>query len=244
MLTSIEPEEVEKFSAIADQWWLPQGKFKLLHKFNPVRLSFLKYMICSHFNLNLESKQPLQGITILDVGCGGGLIAEPLARLGAEVTAIDASPQNIKVASLHAESNNLKINYQNIALEELVVKSPSFDVVLNLEIIEHVVNPENFLHNSAKLVSSNGLLFVASINRTYKALLLAKYAAEYILNFVPHGTHDWKKFLKPSEITKILTHVGLLHISSKGVKLNLLKNDWQLTDNLQMNYILSYHKKN
>lgn len=247
MTSTIDPQEVEKFSRIADEWWDESGKFKPLHKFNPIRISFLRKKIIKHFSLDDASTTPFglrsatgSRLKILDVGCGGGLIAEPFARMGADVTAIDASEKNISVAKIHAEKSGLKIDYRAIAAENLNEK---FDVVFALEIIEHVADVENFIKSCAQLVKPNGLLFVATMNRTVKSLALAKVAVEYILRWLPAGTHDWKKFLKPSEINFYATRCDLDLQELKGFSYNILNDEWKETENLDVNYIAVFCKK-
>ncbi len=233
MTSTIDPQEVEKFSRIADEWWSETGKFKPLHKFNPVRIGFIRREIEKYFTINSDLK-------ILDVGCGGGLISEPFARMGASVTAIDASEKNIAVAKIHAEKSNLKIDYRATAAEEL---SEQFDVVFALEIIEHVADVEKFISSCAKLVKPNGLLFVATMNRTVKSLAFAKFAAEYILRWLPIGTHDWKKFLKPSELTSCAQNQGLELKTLRGFHYNILNDEWKEGENLDVNYAAVFLKK-
>jgi 2-polyprenyl-6-hydroxyphenyl methylase / 3-demethylubiquinone-9 3-methyltransferase len=232
MTSTIDPKEVEKFSRIADEWWSKTGKFKPLHKFNPIRVDFISSEISKNFKINPDLK-------ILDVGCGGGLIAEPFAKMGASVTAIDASEKNIAVAKIHAEKSDLKIDYRVSSAEELDEK---FDVVFALEIIEHVADVDHFIKSCANLVKPNGLLFIATMNRTLKSLALAKFAAEYILRWLPIGTHDWGKFLKPSELnSKALSHNLTLN-SLTGFHYDILKDQWSKTKNLDVNYIATFVK--
>lgn len=234
MINSVDPLEVEKFSRIADEWWDESGKFKPLHKFNPVRLAYLREKIAEKFTLNSDLK-------ILDVGCGGGLVAEPFARMGADVTAIDASEKNIAVAKIHAEKSRLKINYRNCAAEDLAQENQKFDVVLALEIIEHVADVENFVKSCAALLKPNGLLFIATINRTVKSLALAKIAAEYVLRWVPRGTHDWDKFLKPSEINSCANTCGLQLQHLSGFTYNLFNDSWKRNEqDVAVNYVMCF----
>ncbi len=232
MSSTIDEKEVEKFSRIADEWWDESGKFKPLHKFNPIRISFIKTEILKFF-----AAENLHGLKILDVGCGGGLVAEPFARLGADVIAIDASEKNIEVAKIHAEKSGLKIDYRNTTAENLDEK---FDVVLALEIIEHVADIEKFIEACAKLVKPNGLLFIATINRTAKSFALAKVAVEYVLRWLPRGTHDWKKFLKPSEIFTIADKNNLQLKIVRGFEYNIFKDAWCESENLDVNYIMQF----
>lgn len=237
MTSTIDQNEVEKFSRIADEWWSETGKFKPLHKFNPIRISYIREKIEEKFKLNSELK-------ILDVGCGGGLIAEPFARLGADVTAIDASEKNIAVAKIHAEKSGLKINYKNCAAEDLVTENQKFDVVFALEIIEHVADVENFVKSCAALVKPNGLLFIATMNRTLKSLALAKFAVEYVLRWLPAGTHDWKKFLKPSEINHYAEINDLKLLEITGFTYNILNDSWKISQNdVDVNYITVFQKR-
>lgn len=237
MTSTIDEKEVEKFSKIADEWWDEGGNFKPLHQFNPIRISYIRKKIVKKFSLNEKSLQPFVGLKILDIGCGGGLISEPLARMGADVVAIDAAEKNIAVAKIHAEKSGLKIDYRNLAAEELDEK---FDVVLALEIIEHVADVEKFIKACGNLVKPDGMLLIATMNRTVKSLALAKIAVEYVLRWLPKGTHDWKKFLKPSEINGIAERNGLKLKEMRGFGFNILNNQWSETDDLRVNYIAVY----
>lgn len=230
-MSSINHEEVEKFSRIADEWWDENGKFKPLHKFNPIRLSYLRRKIEEKFSRISE-------VNILDIGCGGGLVSEPLARMGAKITAIDASEKNIAVAKIHAEKSGLEIDYKVSAAEKMTEEFyQKFDVVLALEIIEHVDNPENFLIDCAKLVKPGGLLFVATINRNLKSLALAKIAVEYVLRWLPKGTHDWKKFLKPSEVDSFAKKAELKLQELRGFCYNPLNDSWKESEDVEVNYM-------
>lgn len=249
-MSTVDQEEIEKFSRIADEWWDDNGKFKPLHQFNPVRISFIKRKIIEHFAHESYDKISLTKQTeifskleILDVGCGGGLISEPFARIGANMTGIDAAEKNIKVAQLHSEKSGLKINYQNCAAEDLVKEDKKFDVVFALEIIEHVADVEEFVKSCSSLVKPGGLLFIATMNRTLKSLAFAKFAAEYILRWLPAGTHDWKKFLKPSEIAEITSEFNLQPQETTGFSYNPLSKEWKENANdLTVNYICSFTK--
>ena len=198
-MTTVNKIEIEKFSKLAKDWWNPNGKFKPLHLFNPTRIRFIKEKLISYFKLNSNTDEPLKKLKILDIGCGGGLLCEPLSRLGAEMTGIDASKNNIEVAKLHSKEMNLNINYINCAPENFNFKN-KFDVILNMEVIEHVSNVEIFIQNCSKLTRENGIMFVATINRNLKSYLFAILGAEYILRWLPIGTHDWNKFLTPEEL--------------------------------------------
>ncbi len=245
MISTIDPKEVEKFSAMADEWWDEFGKFKPLHKFNPIRISYIREKIINHFNLDEKLMAPFSDLKILDVGCGGGLVSEPFARMKAVVTGIDASEKNIKIAKIHAEKSGLEINYQALSSEELMKKDEKYDVVLALEIIEHVADVEEFVKNCAALVNPNGLVFIATLNRTTKSLLLAKFAVEYVLRWIPIGTHDWKKFLKPSEINSYASKYNLDLKEIMGFSYNLLSEEWKRkSDDLDINYIMVFKSPN
>jgi 2-polyprenyl-6-hydroxyphenyl methylase/3-demethylubiquinone-9 3-methyltransferase len=240
---TVDEDEVEKFSKIADKWWDKEGEFGILHKFNPPRLQFICQNLVEHFKLKQGQRDYLKDLKILDIGCGGGLLSEPLARLGADVTGIDAAQKNIKTAMVHAQKQGLKIDYQYIDVEKLAqIYEGCFDVVLNMEVIEHVADVDVFLEASAKLVKKNGLMFVATINRNVKSLLTAKIGAEYVLRWLPKGTHEFKKFLKPEEIESKVSDLKLDLVASKGVKYSMLNNDWDLVDDLSVNYILVFVK--
>ncbi len=240
MTSTIDPIEVEKFSRIADEWWSESGKFKPLHKFNPIRVLFIKREIIKHFNLDKNSAKPFTTLDILDVGCGGGLIAEPFAKMGANMVAIDASEKNIMVASIHAEKSNLNIDYKTTTAEDLAAENKKYDVVFALEIIEHVADVDNFIKSCALLLKPNGILFVATMNRTLKSLAFAKIAAEYILKWLPIGTHDWKKFLKPSEICFYTNKNNLNLKNLTGFSYNIFTDEWKIGENLDVNYIASF----
>lgn len=237
--TTIDPSEVEKFSAMAAEWWDPFGKFKPLHKFNPIRLSLIRDEICAHFDRDRMAKAPLEGVRLLDIGCGGGLVSEPMRRLGAEVVGLDAAERNVKTALAHAQESKLDIDYRHTTVEDLAAADePPFDVVLNLEVVEHVADVDLFLQTSARLVKPGGLMAIATINRTAKALLTAKIGAEYILRWLPAGTHDPRKFVKPQEITKAVEAVGLTIASQHGVSYQPLLDAWRVTEDLSVNYMM------
>ena len=237
---TINKKEIEKFSIIAEEWWNPDGKFKPLHKFNPVRIQYIKSNIIRTFKLK-ENKQPLKNISILDVGCGGGLLSEPLCRMGANVTGIDASNKNINVAKTHAKKNNLKINYLCASPEKLKIKN-KFDVILNMEIVEHVEDINFFLNSCSKLLKKNGIMFVATLNKTLKSYIFAILGAEYILKWLPIGTHEWEKFVKPEDLVKILEKSNVKLEKVDGVKFNLITNDWHLSSDKSVNYIAKFIK--
>jgi len=238
--SSIDPSEVEKFARIADEWWDPFGKFKPLHKFNPARLSYIRDAAAAHFGRDRRAGAPLEGLSLLDVGCGGGLVAEPMCRLGADVVAIDASSQDIKTAMVHAEQQRLMIDYRTATVEDLIeAGEDQFDIVLNLEVIEHVADPELFLSYSASLVRPGGMMIVATINRTIKALAMAKIGAEYVLRWLPRGTHDPAKFLKPEEVERALSKTGLSPIARAGVVYNPLMDVWRIAEDTDVNYMVT-----
>lgn len=242
--TSVDPAEIEKFSRIADEWWDPFGKFKPLHKFNPVRLAYIRDAACAHFGRDRRAPAPLEGLRLLDVGCGGGLVAEPMRRLGAEVVAIDASERNIKTALAHASEHRLDIDYRATTVEALVEgQEPPFDIILNLEVVEHVADPAGFLTLSASLAKRGGLMVVATINRTIKALAFAKIGAEYILGWLPRGTHDPSKFLKPSEIEDALSRAGMTVTARAGVAYNPLMDLWKIVEETDVNYLVTAIKR-
>jgi 2-polyprenyl-6-hydroxyphenyl methylase/3-demethylubiquinone-9 3-methyltransferase len=237
---TINKKEIEKFSKIAEEWWNPEGKFKPLHKFNPIRISYIKENIIKTFKIN-QNKTPLKNIRVLDIGCGGGLLAEPMCRLGAEVTAIDASEKNINVAKLHSKKNDLKINYICTSPEKLQIKN-KFDVILNMEIVEHVEDVNFFLKSSSKLLKKNGIMFIATLNKTLKSYIFAIVGAEYILRWLPIGTHEWEKFLKPEELISILKKNDLNIDRLDGMKFNILTDSWTVSDDKSINYIAKFIK--
>ena len=219
-MTTINKKEIQKFSKLADEWWDANGKFKPLHLFNPVRLKYIVEKCTSHFKLSKTKKGGLSGIKILDIGCGGGLITEPLGRLGADITGIDASSKNIEIAKIHAKKNHLKIKYLNTSPEQKEINE-KFDVILNLEVLEHVENLDLFLKSASDLLKKNGIMFVATINRTFESYLKAIVGAEYLLRWLPIGTHDWQKFLKPEEIEEKLIKLNFKKVDLDGLKFNL-----------------------
>jgi len=237
---TINKKEIEKFSKIAEEWWNPNGKFKPLHKFNPIRISYIKENIVKSLKIK-QNKNPLKKIRILDIGCGGGLLSEPMCRLGAEVTAIDASVKNIAVAKLHAKKNNLKINYICTSPEKLKTKK-KFDVILNMEIIEHVEDVKFFLKSCSNLLKKNGIMFVATLNKTLKSYAFAIVGAEYILKWLPVGTHDWEKFIKPDELINILKKNDVRLDRLDGMKFNLVTDKWKISDDKSVNYIGTFIK--
>ena len=239
-MNSINKKEIEKFSNMAAEWWDPEGKFKPLHKFNPIRIKYIKENIIKEFQLK-NKKYPLSGINVLDIGCGGGLLSEPMCRLGANVTAIDASNKNIAIANLHAKKNNLKINYICSSPEKLKT-TKKFDVILNMEIVEHVEDVDFFLKSCANLLKKNGLMFVATINKTLKSYIFAIVGAEYVLGWLPIGTHEWEKFVKPEELKSILIKNNLNLKKIDGMNFNILKDEWNVSKDLSVNYIAEFKK--
>ncbi len=237
---TINREEIEKFSKIATEWWDQNGKFKPLHKFNPIRIKYIKDNIGKDFNIKKKSK-PLKNLDILDIGCGGGLLSEPLARLGAKVVGIDASERNIKVAKLHAKQSKIKIDYFCTSPEKFKPKK-KFDVVLNMEIVEHVDNVNIFINQSSELLKKNGIMFIATLNKTLKSYIFAIIGAEYILGWLPIGTHDWEKFIEPSELEKICKNNFLKLDRSDGFKYNPLNDDWKISYDKSVNYISKFRK--
>ncbi|MEZ5937248.1 MAG: bifunctional 2-polyprenyl-6-hydroxyphenol methylase/3-demethylubiquinol 3-O-methyltransferase UbiG [Hyphomonadaceae bacterium] len=237
---SVDPAEIEKFRAMAGEWWSPTGKFAPLHKFNPVRLGFIRQHILDHFNLPGEGRKPLSELRILDVGCGGGLISEPLARLGAQVVGVDAGEANIKAAKVHAETLDVPVDYRVGAVEGLISGGEKpFDVVLSLEVVEHVADPARFLADCAALLRPGGLMIVATLNRTARAFALAIVGAEHVLRWLPPGTHDWRKFVTPEEARSALVGAGLDVAPPTGVSYSPLSDRWNLSSDTGVNYMLT-----
>ena len=239
-MSSVNKKEIEKFSKMATEWWDPEGKFKPLHKFNPVRIKYIKENIIDNFKLKSKTK-PLEKINILDIGCGGGLLSEPMNRLGANVTGIDASIKNIKVAKLHAKKNKLTINYLCTSPEKLKTDK-KFDVILNMEIVEHVEDVEFFLKSCSKLLKKNGIMFVATINKTLKSYIFAIVGAEYILRWLPIGTHEWEKFIKPSDLENILKKNNFVLTKINGMHFNIIKDEWSVSEDFSVNYVAKFIK--
>lgn len=239
---TIDPEEVARFSAMAAEWWDPEGKFRPLHKFNPVRLGYIRDQLCRKFNRDRQSLTALDGLTILDIGCGGGLVAEPLARMGATVTGLDASAKNIGTASTHADEGGLTIDYRATTAEALAAEGVQYDAVLSLEVIEHVADVALFLESCARLVRPGGALILATLNRTAKSFVFAIVGAEYVMRWLPRGTHQWEKFLRPSELTAGLETHGMEIRDLTGVSYSPLQDEWHLSRDLSVNYMLYSEK--
>ncbi len=240
-MTTIDKKEIEKFSKLAKDWWNPNGKFKPLHQFNPIRIEFIKDKLVSHFKLNPNTEKPLKDLKILDIGCGGGMLCEPLNRLGAKITGIDASENNIEVAKLHSKEMNLNIEYICCSPENLNM-SDKFDVILNMEVVEHVSNVNLFIKKCSELIQKSGVMFVATINKNLKSYLFAILGAEYILRWLPIGTHDWDKFLTPQDLEIITKKNNFLYDDLTGVKFNLISKKWYKSSDASVNYISTFVK--
>ena len=236
-MTTINQEEIEKFSKLAEEWWDVSGKFKPLHMFNPIRIEYILEKTLSHFKRE-NQKLPLKGLNFLDIGCGGGLMSEPMSRLGANVTGIDASLKNIKIAETHSKKNNLKINYLNSSPEKLD-ETGKFDVILNLEIVEHVEDVDLYFQSCAKLLKKNGLMFTATLNRTFVSFVKAIIGAEYVLRWLPVGTHDWNKFLKPEEIEEKINNLNFFVKEIEGLEFSPFTQKWKRSKDLSVNYIIT-----
>lgn len=235
---SVDPAEVAKFSKLAAEWWDPSGKFAPLHKFNPVRLGFIREQALAHFQRDHNSLRPFEGLTLLDIGCGGGLLSEPMARLGFAVTGADASERNIGTARAHAAQSGIQVDYRATTAESLAEAGEGFNLVLNMEVVEHVADVKAYLAACARLVKPGGITIVATLNKTLKSLLLAKFVAEYLLQWMPKGTHDWSHFLPPNEIQKSLEETGLTILKTQGVIFDILTWDWRLSNNVDINYMV------
>jgi len=240
-MSTINKDEIKKFSKLADEWWDINGKFKPLHMFNPTRIEYILDVSLEYFKTDKNKKIPLKNLKILDIGCGGGLICEPMSRLGANVTGIDASSKSIEVAKSHAKKNNLNINYLNAQPENLKLKN-EFDIILNLEVVEHVENLDLYLSSCFDLLKPKGIMFTATINRTLTSYIKAIVGAEYILRWLPIGTHDWNKFIKPEELEKKLTDLNFSINNLTGLSFNPLFQEWKRTKNMSVNYILAAEK--
>lgn len=236
--STINDAEIAKFTAMAEEWWDPKGKFKPLHKFNPVRLAYIRDQLIAHFGRDGSVMRPLEGLRIVDIGCGGGLLCEPLTRLGATVTGVDAAERNIAIAKIHAEKSGLAVDYRATTSEALVASGETYDVVLNMEVVEHVDNVPLYMKSCADLVAPGGLMFTATLNRTARAFALAVVGAEYVLGWLPKGTHDWKKFLTPDEVRSLITRNGLKVTGEKGVVFHPIADEWRLSSDMGVNYMV------
>jgi 2-polyprenyl-6-hydroxyphenyl methylase / 3-demethylubiquinone-9 3-methyltransferase len=236
--STIDQAEVDRFSAMAAEWWDPTGKFKPLHKFNPVRLQYIRDRACRQFNRDPKAHRPLEGLRVLDIGCGGGLLSEPVSRMGANVLGADASEKNIRIAQTHAEQSGAIVDYRAVTAEALAADGEKFDIVLNMEVVEHVSDVPFFIETCALMVKPGGLMFVATINRTFKAAALAIVAAENILRWLPRGTHQYEKLVRPEEIETPLNAAGMLVTDRTGVFFNPLANQWNLSKDMDVNYMI------
>ncbi|MBL8709935.1 MAG: bifunctional 2-polyprenyl-6-hydroxyphenol methylase/3-demethylubiquinol 3-O-methyltransferase UbiG [Rhodospirillaceae bacterium] len=235
--STVDLAEIEKFAAMAEAWWDPAGKFRPLHRLNPVRVGFIRDRVAQHFGRDPSDPAPLAGLSLVDIGCGGGLLTEPMARLGAEVTGVDATPRNIEIARLHAEQSGVRVTYLPCAAEDLVATGQTYDVILAMEIIEHVADVDAFIAALSRLLKPNGLLFLATMSRTAKSYALAIIGAEYILRWLPRGTHDWNRFVRPSELARGLRRHGLGIAELTGVSYNPFKDSFNLSRDLDVNYM-------
>lgn len=240
---SVDPREMESFSRMAHDWWNPDGMFRPLHVMNGARINLIKDAVCDRFDRDPESEQPLKGLRLLDIGCGGGLLCEPMVRLGAEVTGVDALEKNVKTAKTHAEQGGLSIDYRHGTVEQMIeAGETTFDVVLNMEVIEHVANPHDFIADCAAMVRPGGIMMCSTINRTFKAFAFAIVGAEYVLRWLPRGTHQYEKLVKPVELRRYLEDAGLDVDQIMGMSLNPLTETWRIGDDLSINYVTAAHK--
>jgi len=235
--TTIDQAEVDRFSAMAAEWWDPTGKFKPLHKINPVRLAYIRDKVSTHFGRDPKAHRPLEGLRILDIGCGGGLLSEPVARMGGKVLGADASEKNIKIAMTHSAQSGVPVDYRAVTAEALAAAGETFDVILNMEVVEHVADVDFFLSTCASMVRPGGLMLVSTINRTMKAAALAIVGAEYVLRWLPRGTHQYEKLVRPEEIEGPLARSGMQVLEMKGVFFNPLQNQWNLSSDIDVNYM-------
>jgi 2-polyprenyl-6-hydroxyphenyl methylase/3-demethylubiquinone-9 3-methyltransferase len=240
--TTIDAAEVERFSALAAEWWNPNGKFRPLHKFNPIRLAYIRDRVAARFGRDPHAARPFEGLRFLDIGCGGGLLCEPMARLGAEVVGADASSTNIEVARLHAAEAGVRVDYRATTAEDLADSGEKFDVILNMEVVEHVADVDLFIARCGEMVKPGGIMFVATINRTLKALGLAIVGAEYVLRWLPRGTHQYGKLVRPEELEKALSQAGMPIVDRTGVVYNPLADRWQRSKDMDVNYMVLAEK--
>lgn len=241
--STVDAQEIEKFARISDSWWDLDGPFKPLHALNPARLTYIRDQLCTHFMRDMHSLKPLKGLKILDIGCGGGLLCEPLSRLGADITGVDAAAENIAVASYHRDQMGLDIVYRHMTAEALVEEGAKFDAIINMEVIEHVADVDAFLKACFNLLKDDGILLVSTLNRTLRSYVMAILGAEYILRWLPRGTHDWDKFLTPDELAAALTKAGFKEPKFEGLNFDLLKRDWMVKPgDTAVNYVGSTTK--
>ncbi len=240
--STLDREEVERFSRLASEWWNPTGKFRPLHQIGPPRLSFIRDSSVERFSRDAKALRPLSGLTAIDIGCGGGLVAEPLARMGATVTAIDPSEKNIAIAQSHAEAQGVSVDYRAARVEDLVAEKRSFDIVACLEVVEHVPDPAKFVGECASLVAPGGIAIFSTLNRTFKAWALAIVGAEYVLGWLPRGTHQWDRFITPEELRGYAAAAGLDDIRFEGITYNPLKDEWARNPDTDVNYLMSARK--
>ncbi|MEM9708326.1 MAG: bifunctional 2-polyprenyl-6-hydroxyphenol methylase/3-demethylubiquinol 3-O-methyltransferase UbiG [Pseudomonadota bacterium] len=242
--SSIDPAEIAKFQAMAAEWWDPDGKFRPLHMLNPCRLDYITGQIAAEFNRDLKSDRPFEGLRLLDIGCGGGLLAEPMARLGAEVVGADAAERNIPVAQIHAEEQGLKIDYRHTTAEAMVAEGETFDIVLNMEVVEHVADPQSYLTACRDLLKPGGLMTCSTLNRNPKSYVFAIIGAEYVMRWLPKGTHEWSKFITPDELYAMLETAGLTPVDRKGMVFNPVSWSWGLSSrDLSVNYVTTSLRK-
>ena len=243
VVSSVDPEEVAKFTRLAGEWWDPNGKFRPLHLFNPVRLGFIRAMSAAHFGRDENSLAPFRGLNLLDIGCGGGLLSEPMARIGFTVLGVDPSEKNVKTASAHAAGSGLSLDYRATSAEVLAEECAAFDVILNMEVVEHVADLGGFLAACGALLKPGGFMIVATLNRTLKSLALAKIGAEYVLRWLPPGTHDWSRFVTPAELEGFLENAGLRVTRVQGVSFDPLRWEWRLSPDTDVNYMMMAEKR-
>ncbi len=236
--TTIDQAEVDRFTAMAAEWWDPAGKFKPLHKFNPVRIRYIRDKAAAHFGREANTHKPLEGLRVLDIGCGGGLLSEPMARMGAIVIGADASERNIGIATTHAAQSGVNVDYRAVTAEQLAAEGETFDIILNMEVVEHVADVDFFITTCASMVKPGGMMFVATINRTMKAMALAIIGAERVLRWLPKGTHQYEKLVRPEELEKPLTASGMQIDERTGVFFNPLMNQWNLSKDMDVNYMM------